>query len=153
METFWAVADDPVGTIDKLEEIVSYIESDKSGALDMAADIQENKEAIADIYTPADGETPASGMLVDVEAKANANTAAIEEINDPATGILAQAKKYTDDEIAAIFEDNKASDSAFGVVKGDAKGVHIEAGEIKTISVDLLVNGESELILNGGSAI
>ena len=119
----------------------------------MAADIQENKEAIADIYTPADGETPASGLLVEVEAKADANAAAIEEINDPAAGVLAQAKKYTDDEIAAIFEDNKASDSAFGVVKGDAKGVHIEAGEIKTISVDLLVNGESELILNGGSAI
>ena len=153
METFWAVADDPVGTIDKLEEIVSYISDDKTGALDMAADIQENKEAIADIYTPADGETPASGLLVDVEAKADANAAAIEEINDTANGILAQAKKYTDDEIAAIFEDNKASDSAFGVVKGDAKGVHIEAGEIKTISVDLLVNGENELILNGGSAI
>lgn len=153
METFWAAADDPQGTIDKLAEIVAYIEADKTGALDMAADIQENREAIADIYTPADGETPASGMLVDVEAKADANAAAIEEINNASTGILATANKHTNDAIAAIFTDNKATNEAFGVVKGDAKGVNIEAGEIKTISVDLLVNGENELILNGGSAV
>lgn len=49
METFWAAADDPEGTIDKLAEIVSYIESDKTGALDMAADIKANTDAIAAI--------------------------------------------------------------------------------------------------------
>lgn len=49
MENFWKAADNPEGTIDKLAEIVAYIESDKSGALDMAADIKANTDAIAAI--------------------------------------------------------------------------------------------------------
>ena len=49
METFWKAADDPNETIDKLAEIVNYINSDKTGALDMAGDIQANTEAIDDI--------------------------------------------------------------------------------------------------------
>ena len=48
METFWDAADDDQ-IINKLAEIVNYIESDTSGALDMAADIQANTEAIAAI--------------------------------------------------------------------------------------------------------
>lgn len=46
METFWAAADNPEGTIDKLAEIVNYIAADKEGALDMAADIQQNADDI-----------------------------------------------------------------------------------------------------------
>ncbi len=57
METFWEAADNPEGTIDKLAEIVNYIAADKSGALDMAGDIEANTKAIADMdaaYKAAD---------------------------------------------------------------------------------------------------
>ena len=46
MENFWKAADDPEGSIDKLAEIVNYINNDKSGAIDMADDIQTNADAI-----------------------------------------------------------------------------------------------------------
>lgn len=48
VETFWAAVETPDETIDTLAEIVSYIESDKSGAAEMAASIQANAKAIAD---------------------------------------------------------------------------------------------------------
>ena len=47
MENFWKAADDPEGAIDKLAEIIAYIENDKSGAIDMAADIKANTDAIS----------------------------------------------------------------------------------------------------------
>ena len=121
METFWAAADDPQGTIDKLAEIVSYIEADKTGALDMAADIKANTDAIA-------------------------------AINNAETGILAQANAHTDEAIAAIFIHNLASNDAVGVVKGNADGVNIVAGEFVSVSTDMLVQGKNELVLNGGKA-
>jgi hypothetical protein len=155
METFWAAADDPEGTIDKLAEIVNYIAADKSGALDMAADIQANSEAIAAIYTPADGETPASGTLVSeiarVEGKADANATAIAAINNETTGILAVSKKYTDDAIAGL---PAASASALGLVKVDDVTIKSTEGviSVKEVSTDLLVQGTQELILCGGTA-
>lgn len=161
MENFWKAADDPEGTIDKLAEIVNYIESDKTGALDMAADIQANTEAIAAIYTPAEGETAASGLLaVEIErAKAaeKANADAIAAINDGTNGILAQAKKYTDDSIAAL---PFATADVAGLVKsstGDNKVTVEEDGTmtIKQMRVsvgDLYVPEDDELIMNGGGA-
>lgn len=121
MENFWKAADDPVGTIDKLAEIVDYINSDTTGALDMAAAIKANADAIA-------------------------------EINDPDSGILAIAKKYTDDQIAAI---PAVSAEKAGLVKVDDVSIKAEDGVIgvKAVSTDLLVQGVQELILNGGSAV
>lgn len=149
METFWQAADDSEGTIDKLAEIVAYIENDKSGALDMAEAIANNTEAIADIYTPGDGEIPASGVLVTeiarVEKKADDNATAIAAINNSTTGILALANKYTDDAIAAL------------PVKGvDDKTIKLDdegKAYVNEVSTDLLTQGVQELILNGGSAI
>lgn len=159
MENFWKAADDPEGTIDKLAEIVAYIESDKTGALDMAADIQANSEAIAAIYTPAEGENAASGVLaVEIErAKAaeKANSDAIAAINNAETGILAQAKKYTDDSIAAL---PFATAEKGGLVKStDAiNGVSVAADgtmSINSISTSkLYVPEDEELIMNGGGA-
>ena len=161
MENFWKAADDPEGTIDKLAEIVSYIESDKSGALDMAADIQANTEAIAAIYTPAEGETAASGILATeierAKAAEKANADAIAAINNETDGILAQAKKYTDDSIAAL---PFATAEKAGLVKsstGDNKVTVEEDGTmtIKQMRVsvgDLYVPEDDELVMNGGGA-
>ena len=156
METFWAVADDPEGTIDKLAEIVNYIAADKTGALDMAADIQENANAIAALYTAADGETPASGVLVTeitrVEGKADANALAIEAINNETTGILAQANTYTDNALAAL---PAATAEALGLVKYDADTIKMNDKQqlyVAKVSTDVLVNGAEEFILFGGTA-
>lgn len=161
METFWAAADDPEGTIDKLAEIVNYIAADKTGALDMAGDIAANTAAIAAIYTPASGEgeeaVAASGVLVTeiarVEGKADANAQAIAAINNETTGILAVAKKYADDQIAGI---PAATAEALGLVKYDNKTIGMNASQqlyVKEVSTDVLVQGELELILNGGTAV
>ena len=159
MENFWKAADDPEGTIDKLAEIVNYIESDKTGALDMAADIQANTEAIAAIYTPAEGETAASGVLaVEIErAKAaeKANADAIAAINDSTNGILAQAKKYTDDSIAAL---PFATAEKAGLVKSSSDLNKIAVAEDGTMEINqisttkLYVPEDDELIMNGGGA-
>ena len=120
VETFFAAVETPDEVINTLAEIVSYIESDKSGAADMAASIKANDDAIA-------------------------------AINHESTGILATAKKYTDDQIAAI---PAATAETLGLVKVDNVSIQAENGviSVKAISTDLLVNGEEELILNGGSA-
>lgn len=155
METFWAAADDPEETIDKLAEIVNYIESDKSGALDMAADIQANADAIAAIYA-VDGEGAKSGVLVDeiarVEGKANSNSDAIAAINNETTGILAVAKKYTDDSIAGI---PAATAEALGLVKYDDDSIKMNESKqlyVAKVSTDVLAQGTMTLILNGGTA-
>lgn len=155
MEAFWGAATDN-NTIDRLTEIVTYIENDKSGALTMAGDIQANTDAIAAIYTAADGDAPASGVLVTeiarIEKKANDNTNAIAAINDTQNGILATAEAYTDAAIAGL---PKATADKLGLVKVD--NVTIQAAEdgvisVKAISTDLLIQGNNPLVLRGGSA-
>ncbi len=65
MENFWKAADDPVGTIDKLSEIVDYINRDEQGAIDMAADIEQNAKDIAANAKAISNETTARGNAID----------------------------------------------------------------------------------------
>ena len=158
MENFWKAADDPEGTIDKLAEIVAYIEADKTGAIDMAADIQANSNAIAAIYTPAEGDKDASGFLAVEIARAQAaekvNADAIALINDSTNGILAQSKAYTDNKILNL---PFATAEKAGLVKSSNAVNKIKVEDdgtmtINKISTDLLELGEAELVLNGGTA-
>ena len=159
MENFWKAADDPEGTIDKLAEIVKYIEDDKTGALDMAADIQTNASAIAAIYTPAEGENAASGYLAAeitrAQAAEKANADAIALINDGTNGILAQAKKYTDDSIDAL---PFATAEKAGLVKSSdgVNKITVETDGTMTVNqisaMNLYVPEDDELVLNGGGA-
>ena len=137
MENFWKAADDPVGTIDKLAEIIEYISKDESGALDMAADIETNSKAIAAIYTPAEGETAASGVLVTEIARIEKAYA------DADVVVLTEAQKYTNNAIAALL------------VKGvDDKTIKLNEGKayVAEVSTDLLVQGSAELRLVAGDA-
>ena len=159
MENFWKAADDPEGTIDKLAEIVAYIEADKTGALDMAADIQANSSAITAIYTPAEGDNAASGFLAVEIARAQAaekvNADAIALINDSTNGILAKANKYTDDAIAGL---PFATADKGGLVKSSeaVNKIKVEADGTMTINkisaMNLIMDETDELILNGGGA-
>ena len=168
MENFWKAADDPEGTIDKLAEIVSYIEKDKTGAIDMAADIQENTEAIAAIndektgilvrakeYTDTeiakltDGTT---GILAQAKAHSDANLVTAKGYSDAnlatAKGYsdtnLAAAKKYSDDAIAALLVKNVDNTT----LQLDENGV----ASVKAVSTDLLTQGSNELIFCAGNA-
>lgn len=158
VETFFAAVETPDETIDTLAEIVKYIENDKSGAEGMLASIQANEKAIKAIYTPADGETPAEGLLVSeiarVEGLTTTNAQAIAAINHSETGILATAKKYADDQIAAI----PVAGALLGLVKSSEADNQIKVEEdgsmsINRVSVDkLYVEENDEFVLNGGSA-
>ena len=107
----------------------------------MAANITKNAEAIAAIYS-VDAEGKASGTLVSeiarVEGKVNANSQAIEAINDDETGIAAVAKKYTDDNMV------KADDVSIANTNGTFS--------VKKVSVDVLDDTGIELVLAGGDA-
>ena len=81
-----------------------------------------------------------------------ANETAIAAINNTTTGILAEAKSYTNKQILAIAV---ASKDEFGLAKVDDVSIQATAGiiSVKAVSTDLLTQGTSELILNGGSAV
>ena len=158
VEAFWkeAIRDgDEKNVIDTLKEIQEYIESDESGASAMAGSIKANENAIKDIYAVAEDGSK-SGVLVTeitrVEGKADANAQSIAAINNETSGILATAKKYTDDQIAGI---PAATAAALGLVKVDDVTIQANNGviSVKKITTDMIENGEQELILNGGSAI
>ena len=92
--------------------------------------------------------TEASDMADAIEANADA----IAVINHAETGILAVAKKYADDQIAAI---PVATAEALGLVKIDNDTVKMnEANQlyVAKVSTDVLVQGAETLVLNGGSA-
>ena len=81
-----------------------------------------------------------------------ANTDAIAAINDADKGILAVAKKYTDDSIAGL---PAATAEALGLVKYDDDTIKMNDDKqlyVAKVSTDVLVQGVETLVLNGGSA-
>ena len=81
------------------------------------------------------------------------NTKAIAAINNETTGILATAKKYTDDSIAGL---PTATAEALGLVKFDNTTIKMNENSqlyVAKVSTDILVQGEAELVLNGGNAL
>ena len=168
MEKFWEAADDPEGTIDKLAEIVAYIADDKTGALDMAADIKENADAIAAINDDKTGilanaktytndeiaklTNADTGILAQAKAYSDGNLAAAKSYSDGnlatakaySDANLAITKKYTDDSIAAL----KVKDVDNNTLQLDENGV----ASVKAISTDLLAQGKVELIFSAGNA-
>ena len=81
-----------------------------------------------------------------------ANTDAIAAINDADKGILAVAKKYTDDSIAGL---PAATAEALGLVKYDDNTIKMNDDKqlyVAKVSTDILVQGVETLVLNGGTA-
>jgi hypothetical protein len=84
--------------------------------------------------------------------KVGEHSTAIAAINDASTGILATAKKYTDDQISAI---PAATAEALGLVKYDDTTIKMNENKqlyVAQVSTDLLVQGNETLVLNGGKA-
>lgn len=111
MENFWKAADDPVGTIDKLSEIVDYISRDEQGALDMAADIEANAKAIeAEVERAGKAEADLQDAIDALYGDAVVGTDTLgtvkdlaEEAKQAATDNLNTAKGYTDQEVGKVL--------------------------------------------------
>ena len=142
VEAFWkeAIRDgDEKNVIDTLKEIQEYIESDESGASAMAASIKANSDAIAAIYNVAEDGTESGTLVTKIAGVENS----IAAINNAETGILAQAKKHTNDSIAALLVKN-VDDKTIKLNEGTAY--------VAEVSTDLLVQGTAELRLVAGNA-
>ena len=81
------------------------------------------------------------------------NAEDIAAINHADTGLLAQAKSYADNKIAAI---PTATAEALGLVKFDDETIKMNGNNqlyVAKVSTDILEQGTMTLVLNGGSAI
>lgn len=122
MENFWKAADDPVGTIDKLSEIVDYISKDTTGALDMAKDIEANTKAIEDEVDRAEkAEADLQDAIDALYGDATVGTDTLgtvkdlaEEAKQAASDNLNTAKAYTDAAKEAVLGEKGYT----GTVKG-----------------------------------
>ena len=131
------------GRLDTVEDFFKAVETPDE-VIDTLAEIVKYIE---------DDKSGAAGMLASIEQ----NTEAIAAINNETDGILAKAKKYTDDSIAAL---PFATAEKAGLVKsstGDNKVTVEEDGTmtIKQMRVsvgDLYVPEDDELVMNGGGA-
>lgn len=128
VETFFAAVEAPDETINTLAEIVSYIESDKSGAAEMAGNIKANADAILAI----NNET--TGILAQAQQYTNS------KITDlPNSGPIAGA-------LLGLVKSSEADNQ----IKVETNGTM----SLNRVSTDkLYVPEDSELILSGGSAI
>jgi hypothetical protein len=128
-----AVIDDEDGsTLNSIKDLAVWVEEHETDVLPV---IEKNTADIAAIYTPASGETPASGVLVTEVARLDGR---IDAIHHAETGILALAKAYTDEK--AVVADGTTIENKEGTLS------------VKAVSTDVLVQGDLELVLNGGSA-
>lgn len=147
------------GLISTEEGRATAAENALSGRLDTVEDFfkavetpDEVIDTLAEIvkYIEED-KTGAANMLASITQNANAITA----INDETNGILAQAKKYTDDSIAAL---PFATAEKAGLVKSSdgLNKIKVEADGTMTVNqisaMNLYVPEDDELILNGGGA-
>lgn len=103
----------------------------------------------ATVGKAAEGENAATGL---VKAVAD-NAAAIAAINHGTTGILAQAKAYTDQEVGKLAATVATTDK-LGLVKASDTVAVAEDGtmSVAKVSTDVLVQGTQEVILHGGNA-
>ena len=129
------------GRLDTVEDFFKAVETPDE-VVDTLAEIVKYIE---------DDKTGAANMLASITQNTNAITA----INDETTGILAQAKKHTDDAIAAL---PFATAEKAGLVKSSdgMNKIKVEADGTMTVNqisaMNLYVPEDDELILNGGGA-
>lgn len=120
-------------------------EDGSNNVIDTLKEIQE--------YIARD-ETGAAGMLTSIQNNANAITA----INHESTGILAQAKDYTNEQFDNLPTSGPIAGALLGLVKSSEEDnkIKVEADgtmSLNRVSVDkLYVTEGDEFVLNGGTA-
>ena len=128
VETFFKAIEAPDETIDTLAEIVSYIESDKSGAAEMAGNIQTNTNAIAAINNES------TGILAQAKTYADNKIDALPSSGPIAGALLGLVKSSEDDNKIKVESDGTMSVNRIATNK-----LYVAEGD--------------EFVLNGGSAV
>lgn len=155
---------------DTLKEIADYIAGDKTNAAELLNKVNANTEAIAaEVKRAGDKEVELAGLISNLDAAYKAkdielvaederlagliqgNTNLINTLNGDGEGSV---NKKIADAIAAIPSIPAATTSTLGLVKvGETISVNEEGTiNVSKVSTDILVQGEQELVLNGGSA-
>ena len=142
-----AILNGDVGTVGSVKaEAKAAADIAVATVVDSAPEAMNTLKEVADWI--ANDESGAAAMA----NRITANETAINAINHADTGILANAKKYTDDAIAGL---PIATADALGLVKFDNDSVKMNENNqlyVAKVSTDVLEQGENVLILNGGSA-
>jgi hypothetical protein len=102
-----------IGTADDAEFEERYYYNGTWEYIGLTSPSLEGLITKASLYAGADGtgttDSPAEGtVLYNINAAIKTNTDAIAAINDETTGILATAKKYTDDSVGALTAEDGA---------------------------------------------
>lgn len=143
-----AILNGDVGTVGSVKaEAKAAADIAVATVVDSAPEAMNTLKEVADWI--ANDESGAAAMV----NRITANETAINAINHVDTGILANAKKYTDDAIAGL---PVATADALGLVKFDNNSIKMNESNqlyVAKVSTDVLEQGENVLILNGGSAI
>lgn len=155
---------------DTLKEIADYIAGDKTNAAELVNKVNANTEAIAaEVKRAGEKEVELADLINDLDAAYKAkdeelvaedlrlagliqgNTDLINTLNGDGEGSV---NKKISDAIAAIPSTPAATTSTLGLVKvGETMSVDTEGTiNISKVSTDILVQGEQELVLIGGSA-
>jgi hypothetical protein len=140
-----AVVADAPEALDTLKEIADYIAGDKTNAAELLNKINANTTAIADEKARAESKEAELAALI------QSNTGAIAVLNGDGEGSV---NKKIADAISAIPAIPAATASALGLVKiGETMSVTADGTiNVAKVSTDILVQGENELVLMGGSA-
>ena len=143
-----AILNGDVGTVGSVKaEAKAAADIAVATVVDSAPEAMNTLKEVADWI--ANDESGAAAMA----NRITANETAINAINHVDTGILANAKKYTDDAIAGL---PVATADALGLVKFDNNSIKMNESNqlyVAKVSTDVLEQGENVLILNGGSSI
>lgn len=142
-----AILNGDVGTVGSVKaEAKAAADIAVATVVDSAPEAMNTLKEVADWI--ANDESGAAAMA----NRITANETAINAINHVDTGILANAKKYTDDAIAGL---PVATADALGLVKFDNNSIKMNESNqlyVAKVSTDVLEQGKNVLILNGGSA-
>lgn len=155
---------------DTLKEIADYIAGDKTNAAELLNKVNANTEAIAaEVKRAGDKEVELAGLINDLDAAYKAKDAELVAEDEK----LAQSIKANLDAIAVLNGDgegsvNKKIADAIAAIPATPVATVEKAGLVKAsetisvgtdgtmnvvkVSTDILVQGEQELVLNGGSA-
>ena len=155
---------------DTLKEIADYIAGDKTNAAELLNKVNANAEAIAaEVKRAGDKEVELAGLINGLDAAYKAKDAELVAEDEK----LAQSIKANLDAIAVLNGDgegsvNKKIADAIAAIPATPVATVEKAGLVKAsetisvgtdgtmnvvkVSTDILVQGEQELVLNGGSA-
>lgn len=147
VETFFAAVETPDTVIDTLAEIVSYIESDKSGAAELTGKVNKNTTDIGALTDRVvANETAISTTLP------NAIANAIKEAEDYADAEIAKVNVLATIEAITGEDDVVTKTAKKGLILPEVDKFEMTDGKVTAISTDLLKNGFMTLVLSGGTA-